>query len=494
MAQCSHARTSVTVAAAALALLAAACSPQPEQKAPAAAAPEATIAELAQPSRPAGVSQSDVPDTEERQGEGPAPEESAVAGQTAPSPGTDAQPGEPELEKQRSEIQQEIAKVVKDASAGDVPPAELAEQVIEAAEKAAPESELTLGICTQWVADPELMLNEQQAQECAAIAAAVEACEELDCFGEDTPEAAPEPDPEAGLAEPTTTLAIAEAETEEPTTSTTPPEPQPEPETEEPTTTTAPPEPEQPDEEPEAEATDETSTSDWVAPHVGLVPEVHPDTPPTSWERGDLQPGTRPIETPRSTGADRVQVAEWINWMGAQPTTYRQWLMYNMKWALDYLGAHPACVIPTYYDRVATSNEVTLPGRAEPTYLRDSYGWHNCATVIDPFISGVDLPARANDIGLRLSDTPGITLAERCRTVLPEDIQLEDFRTRSDAEGKLVGYYYDLESGHAGCDDWANWVESGYWYPQYPACTASAQLASEWMEHHYGAPEINVTC
>ena len=546
MAQCSHARTSVTVAAAALALLAAACSPQPEQKAPAAAAPEATIAELAQPSRPADVSQSDVPDTEERQGEGPAPEESAVAGQTAPSPGTDAQPGEPELEKQRSEIQQEIAKVAEDASAGDVPPAELAELVIEAAENAAPESELTLGICTQWVADPELMLNEQQAQECAAIAAAVEACEELDCFGEDTPEAAPEPDPEAATTttappepeaattttappEPeaaTTTTAPPEPEAattttappepEAATTTTAPPEPEaattttapPEPEAattttappepEAATTTTAPPEPEQPDEEPEAEATDETSTSDWVAPHVGLVPEVHPDTPPTSWERGDLQPGTRPIETPRSTGADRVQVAEWINWMGAQPTTYRQWLMYNMKWALDYLGAHPACVIPTYYDRVVTSNEVTLPGRAEPGYLRDLYGWHICATVIDPFIPGVTLPDRANDIGLRLSDTPGVTLAERCRTVLPDDIQLEAFRYLLDANGNRVGEpdYYPFEPGHAGCDEWAEWAESYYWFihGDYPECFRSAQLASEWMEHHYGAPEINVTC
>ena len=121
------------------------------------------------------------------------------------------------------EIQQEIAEVVEDASPEDMPPVEVAEQVIEAAEEAAPETELNLGICTQWVADSELVLNEQQAQECAAmLAAAVEACEGLDCFPEDTAE--PEPEPEET---PTTT---APPEPEEPTTtSTAPSEPEPEP-------------------------------------------------------------------------------------------------------------------------------------------------------------------------------------------------------------------------------------------------------------------------
>ena len=153
----------------------------------------------------------------------------------------------------------------------------------------------------------------------------------------------------------------------------------------------------------------------WVEPYAGYVPEVHPDTPPTAWERGDFEPGVRPFETPRTTGPDRAQVAGWIDWMGGTGDSYTQWLMFNMKWALDYLGADPDCVISQYYDRVTTSNEVTGPGQSEPNYLRDLYGWSNCATVIDPFIPGVALPEdRENDIGLRLSDTPGITLAERC--------------------------------------------------------------------------------
>ena len=78
-----------------------------------------------------------------------------------------------------------LAEAVEGASEEDVPPAEVAEQVIATAEEAAPESELTLGDCTAWVADPGTVLDGERAEECAAmIAAAVGACEGLDCFGE----------------------------------------------------------------------------------------------------------------------------------------------------------------------------------------------------------------------------------------------------------------------------------------------------------------------
>ncbi len=251
----------------------------------------------------------------------------------------------------------------------------------------------------------------------------------------------------------------------------------------------------------ESEQPDQGSGSTvWTPPQAGTVPVVHPDTPPTSWERGDFEPGVHPFETPRTTGPDRVPVAEWINWMGGTDRSYTQWLMRNMKWALDYLGASPNCVITQYYDRVVTSNEVTPPNQAEPGYLRDLYGWSGCVTVIDPFIPGVALPEdRNNDIGLRLSDTPGITLADRCRAVLPEDIQLEGFRFLHDANGNRVGEpgYYPYEPGHAGCDEWAMRVESDYWFVNgdYPACFRSSALAVEWMEHHYGKPDnYSVTC
>ena len=168
--------------------------------------------------------------------------------------------------------------------------------------------------------------------------------------------------------------------------------------------------------------------------------------------------------------------------------------MFNMKWSLDYLGAHPNCVISEYYDRTVAAP----PGQMEPGSLREQYGWQNCATVIDPHIPGVQLPKdRTNDVGLRLSDT-GISLAERCRVVLPADIQLEGYRYLRDADGNRTGQpdLYDFEPGHAGCDAWAELVIAGYWHDQYPKCDASAQLAEEWMEHYRGAAENyhQVTC
>ena len=173
---------------------------------------------------------------------------------------------------------------------------------------------------------------------------------------------------------------------------------------------------------------EQTVESGWVEPYAGYVPPVHPDTPPlqgkltsdpSSWQ-------ARPADEPRATGDDRRMVAAWIAWAG--PTGHTQWMLFNMKWALDYLGADPQCVINEYTDRVAAARRaaISAPGAAEPYKLRDLHAWHNCATVIDPYQVGVELPAgRDNDVGLRLSDTPGITLAERCRAVLPPDVQLE---------------------------------------------------------------------
>ena len=222
----------------------------------------------------------------------------------------------------------------------------------------------------------------------------------------------------------------------------------------------------------------------WTPPRAGDVPTVHPDTPPTSWQRGDYEPGVRPFERLRTTGPDRAQVAEWIDWMGGDSASYTQWLIIAMKPALDYLGADPDCVIPQYYDRRITSEEVTPPNQPEPGHLRDLHGWHNCVTVIDPYITGIERPEdRENDIGLRLSDTAGVTLAQRCRAVLPEDIQLERYvgATKS---------YEPFQPGHAGCDEWAQWAESHYWFVNggYPDCFRSARLAEEWMQHHHGQP------
>ena len=248
-------------------------------------------------------------------------------------------------------------------------------------------------------------------------------------------------------------------------------------------------------------AGEQTVEFGWVEPYAGYVPPVHPDTPPLQGELGP-EPGNwraRPADEPRATGDDRRMVAFWIKWAGS--TGYRQWLLFNMKWALDYLGADPQCVINEYYDRVAAARRAAMsaPGAAEPYKLRDLHAWHNCATVIDPYLVGVELPAgRDNDVGLRLSDTPGITLAERCRAVLPPDVQLErSWYQQRGPDGDSIfapppsGYLF--EPGHAGCDAWAAWYTPSPSSPTtrrfYPVCSAAARLAEEWMEHYRDLPE-----
>lgn len=144
------------------------------------------------------------------------------------------------------------------------------------------------------------------------------------------------------------------------------------------------------------------------------------------------------------------------------------------------------------------------PGSLEPYELRDQHGWHNCATVIDPFLVGVERPAgRSNDVGLRLSDTPGITLAERCRAVLPPDVQLEKswYQQRGPDGNSTFApppKDYLFEPGHTGCDAWAEWYGPSPSSTSrfYPAGYGAAQLAEEWMEHYRSLPEhyIGPTC
>ena len=435
-------------------------------------------------------------------------------------------------EEEIVEIQQEIAEVVEDASPEDIPPAEVAELVIEAAEEAAPESELTLGICTQWVADPELILNEQQAQECAAmLAAAVEACEGLDCFGDDGTEPESELEPE----ETPTTTAPPEPESEEPTTTSVPsqPEPEPEPEAEEPTASTTPPEPEPEDTQPEYVVGDVVAASElypdqdlpsslfceiqadsgplcwteptelanpsnegWVPPEAGMVPEPHPEcssddlstwdqtcNPPSSWDSGEFVIGSRVDETPRLSAV----VLNFL--LGCKATLYApcDWLLGLMQRPLDYLGARPTCVLGEYLDRVDVFARIGNTSGAHA----NQYGWHNCATVIDPLVG--EVPEHRNDVGARLSDT-GLSLAERCRVVLPEDIMLETFYggLRSDGTRRDP---IRFDPGHAGCDDWAEWVNAVIEHrsSDMPDCYPSARLAEEWMEHHHGIHEGYIT-
>ena len=180
---------------------------------------------------------------------------------------------------------------------------------------------------------------------------------------------------------------------------------------------------------------------------------------------GGICAGRPATETPRQT----TDVVEWTEWCSSSWHALScEGLLFRMKWPLDYLGAHPWCVIQEYIDQIIESDLLWSQGHGSlPRDFRDRNGWHLCPTVIDPAVPGNPL--------VRLSQT-GISLAEQCRTVLPSGIELETRARRRELEPVRFG---------SDCEAWAAWVEDEYRGP----CRRSARLAEEWMEHHYATPE-----
>lgn len=205
--------------------------------------------------------------------------------------------------------------------------------------------------------------------------------------------------------------------------------------------------------------------SEWEVPQdlSDCVHSAYPDE-----GAGGICAGRRAGETPRWTR----DVARWTSWCFDQPRGNCTWLLHEMKWALDFLGAHPWCVLNEYQDRADAYG-----AGARGTGVKNRHGWHNCATVIDP-LAGDTRPGRTNDAGLLLSgDT---TLAEQCRIVLPADIQLEARVRRRSEQPERFG---------SDCDAWAEWVQTRPSAQDWRDCDRSARLAEEWMEHHYATPE-----
>ena len=240
---------------------------------------------------------------------------------------------------------------------------------------------------------------------------------------------------------------------------------------------------------PDTESADEQGPGDaapvqgsetaWTPPVAGMVPEVHPDTPPPEWQRGDgtVNPDGRAYDAPRATEI----VVGWRNWCSWQNAVSCRWLLHEMYQAIDYLGASSQCVLNVYTERV--NYHVDRGSGANFSYGKENFGWHLCSTVIDPIVFEVPSGKRSNDVGLRLSDTPGITLAERCRIVLTDpfpDIQLES-RWRGD-NNPPTRFGND-------CDAWATYAMSRSDFAGYPACSMSMRLAEEWMEHHHNQHE-----
>ena len=192
----------------------------------------------------------------------------------------------------------------------------------------------------------------------------------------------------------------------------------------------------------------------WTEPG-GARPPTHPETPEPTWDAGTWEPGTHPDDRPRRS----ENVQSWVDWCGDYAGC--DWLLAQMTWALDHLAADEICVVEVYAVRA----------REESTNYRDSlpgeYGWHQCASVIDP---------RQPD-GRLLSEQPGITVTDRCRAVLPADIELE----------YNEGGRRDARRDGLSCDEWGAWAESRR--TGYETCDHSALLAEEWLEHYIGMPE-----
>ena len=73
------------------------------------------------------------------------------------------------------------------------------------------------------------------------------------------------------------------------------------------------------------------------------------------------------------------------------------------------------------------------------------------------------------------NDTP---MADRCRQVLPADVELE-WAVDNKSSQKRFGL---------DCDEWARLLEDDL-PGRFPNCFLSAELAREWLEHHHQMPE-----
>lgn len=200
----------------------------------------------------------------------------------------------------------------------------------------------------------------------------------------------------------------------------------------------------------------------WVVYGTDYVPPVHPDTQPPSWVRGTDDGRGRPDDAPRRSPLMRA----WLDWCGTEWRGCER-LQLSMVWALDYLGANPQCVVQHYEWRAHHASRPGVSDGWNNYRLRNQFGWHKCATVIDPIQPN----------GRLLSDR-GLSVAERCRAVLPADVKLEE-----DTSVANRGVFRHWMT----CDEWGAWVED--LRTGAADCENSARLAEEWMEHFHAMPE-----
>ena len=149
-----------------------------------------------------------------------------------------------------------------------------------------------------------------------------------------------------------------------------------------------------------------------------------------------------------------------------------------MKWALDYLGAAESCIMPLYYTRTL---EIEAAGHYLTSgELAERFAWYRCPTVVDPRTPTVTEPAvkvQFPDREVLLLTPNEMSMAERCKTVLPEDVEL----------AWAVNNQLDQLRTGLDCYEWGAFVEAAY-KGNDSGCRRSAELLREWVEHHYGMP------
>ena len=146
----------------------------------------------------------------------------------------------------------------------------------------------------------------------------------------------------------------------------------------------------------------QSQTVDWTPPVAGMVPETHPDAPLREWERGPVNPDARANDYPRLTN----QTLAWADWCSGVFSSCR-WLMHEMHQALDYLGANPRCVLNIYTQKV--NHYLEQGSGVNASYAANNFGWHLCASVIDPIVRDLptdDLPQMSGSVSPTCRGSP----------------------------------------------------------------------------------------
>ena len=182
-----------------------------------------------------------------------------------------------------------------------------------------------------------------------------------------------------------------------------------------------------------------------------IIPHRRGEMPAHGLPGEDMSTGERieAVLPPATPG-----VIAWSDWcfFDAPRTGLGAWQcsmsLSSFAFALSHLGADEACVLDQYTKLIAALADIDDRGdiTAQADAAEDAYGWHNCATIINP------------DPG------DGRSLAAKCEA-LPEVSEY------------VAGFYNS-------CAEWADEYLAIRRYT--PNCSANTGLAIMWIETHYG--------